>query len=210
MTAATSRLLLILLFSLSSSAHAHLLKVFAWAEGDRLQGSSYFSGGAPASGASIRILDADGQLVAELTPDARGEFSYQVPARRNYRIIADTGDGHRAEWLISQKELAADPPVIESTTTETATKATVIASAGISPSRSMPGTAEPAHAAEYNELSALIEQAVARQLGPLRQELQQYEDRVRFSDTLGGIGFIFGLAGTLLWWRSRRGTDHRG
>jgi nickel transport protein len=49
-----------------------------------------------------------------------------------------------------------------------------------------------------------VEQAVARQLGPLRDALRACEEQRRLRDILGGLGYIVGLAGLGLWWRSRR------
>ena len=87
---------------------------------------------------------------------------------------------HRAEWPVAAAEFASG------------------GAPAIPPDHGRP--------VERNDaaLARLVEQAVARQLGPLRLELQQYADRVRLADLLGGIGFIFGLAGVALWWRSRQ------
>jgi nickel transport protein len=57
------------------------------------------------------------------------------------------------------------------------------------------------------EIAAAIERAVARQVRPLREELLATRDALRLQDILGGIGYIFGLAGLALWWRSRQPTD---
>jgi nickel transport protein len=54
-----------------------------------------------------------------------------------------------------------------------------------------------------------VEQAVARQIRPLREALQAHEERVRMRDILGGIGYIVGLAGLALWWSSRRRKEDR-
>lgn len=43
-------------------------------------------------------------------------------------------------------------------------------------------------------LSELIENSVSKQIRPLREQLETYEEKVRFHDILGGIGYIFGLA----------------
>jgi nickel transport protein len=51
----------------------------------------------------------------------------------------------------------------------------------------------------------MVEQAVARQVRPLREQLIAHQDRIRLQDLLGGIGYILGLAGLVLWWRSRSG-----
>lgn len=53
----------------------------------------------------IQLLDADGKQVAELSSDDDGRFRAQVPAVGDYRVVAKSGDGHRAEWPIAASEL---------------------------------------------------------------------------------------------------------
>jgi hypothetical protein len=52
-------------------------------------------------------------------------------------------------------------------------------------------------------LEAAIERAVARQIGPLREQLLAAQERVLLRDVLGGLGYILGLTGLALWWTSR-------
>jgi nickel transport protein len=52
--------------------------------------------------------------------------------------------------------------------------------------------------------SAALEAAIARQIRPLREQLDAYESRVRLHDIMGGIGSIFGLFGCWAWLQSRR------
>jgi len=53
-------------------------------------------------------------------------------------------------------------------------------------------------------VSAAIEQAVARQVRPLREALAQAQGRTQLRDILGGIGYILGIAGIGIWWSARR------
>lgn len=46
--------------------------------------------------------------------------------------------------------------------------------------------------------------AEASQIGQLRQELAEFREEIRFRDVIGGIGYIFGVAGLLAWLRARR------
>jgi nickel transport protein len=55
----------------------------------------------------------------------------------------------------------------------------------------------------------MIEVAVARQIRPLREELLATRDALRLTDILGGVGYIFGLAGVALWWHARRSGGRR-
>lgn len=192
------RLLLGILLSLSGLCSmplsAHLLKVFAWAEGNEIVGNAYFAGGIAAGGAHIKVYDGQHQLVAELSPDSKGDFRVKVPGAADYSIVADTEDGHVAHWEIKTAEVAA--PVVTATT-ETTPKA---AASVETKSPALMATA----ALDKAALEQLVQTAVAREVGPLRMELQRYADRLRLSDLLGGISFIFGLTGGALWWRSRK------
>jgi len=175
-------------------AEAHLLKLFAYVEGNRIHGSAYFAGGAGVAGAAITISDADNQPLARLKTDPQGAFSYAVATAGEYRLRVSTGEGHQAEWRIHPAEFSPSPTAPDS---RSETSVNIMA----------PGP-DPATPPDP-QLAALIEQAVARQIGPLREELQRSQDRARLSDILGGIGFIFGLAGVALWWRARQGANRR-
>ncbi|WP_428635151.1 carboxypeptidase regulatory-like domain-containing protein [Sedimenticola sp.] len=182
------RLICLLLLLVQGSAEAHLLKLFAYVEGEQIHGSVYFAGGANAAGAALTVRDADDRLLAEFTTDAQGVFSYTPAAPGDYQLRADTGDGHQAEWRIRTDEFAASLPTDSKTVT--------------SPAQTAPAQQNTPSDAR---LAALIEQALAHQIGPLREALQRSEARARLSDIIGGVGFIFGLAGVALWWRNRKG-----
>lgn len=191
-------LLLGLLFSLSGicsmPVSAHLLKVFAWAEGNEIVGNAYFAGGIAAGGAHIKVFDGQHQLVAEVSPDSKGDFRIKVPGAADYSIVADTEDGHVAHWEIKTAEVAAPDVNPTAGVTSNVTHHAVTS-----------GPAAVANSAiDKAALEQLVQTAVAKEVGPLRMELQRYADRLRLSDLLGGIGFIFGLTGSALWWRSRK------
>jgi nickel transport protein len=141
-------------------------------------------GGAPAAGASVQVLDIDEQLLASLKPDANGEFSYQPTSSIDHIIVANTGDGHEARWVITAEELTGGLPSPPSSE--------------LSDERELPDT---------SQLTVLVEQAVARQVRPLREELIAYEEQVRFRDVIGGIGYILGIFGVVAWWQQKRRSE---
>ena len=127
-------------------------------------------------------------------------------------IVADSGDGHRAEWRVTVSELAggfpgaATEPVERSSTAASANRSTE------SPMRSDPlpvSLTQSAGAPSAPADLATIERAVARQIRPLREQLRAAQDQARLRDIMGGIGYILGLVGIALWWRARRAASPR-
>lgn len=51
---------------------------------------------------------------------------------------------------------------------------------------------------------AALEQAIARQIRPLREQIDAYEEKIRLHDILGGLGIIAGLAGVAFGLSERR------
>jgi nickel transport protein len=187
--------LLVVCLLLSAPLYAHRLKVFATAEGARIDGEAYFVGGGVAAGAVISVLDAKDRELARLTPDATGSFSYTATQRMDHKLVADTMDGHRASWTVRADELPLTLPLPPDAKAATAVESASSGEPQTSPSPSMPTD---------RELDFLVERAVARQVRPLREQLTAYGDQVRLHDILGGFGYIAGIAGLGLWWRSRR------
>ncbi|WP_343867009.1 hypothetical protein [Caenispirillum bisanense] len=53
-------------------------------------------------------------------------------------------------------------------------------------------------------LEDTIARAVAREVNPLREQLEAYEEKVRLHDILGGLGWIAGLTGIAFYILARR------
>ena len=192
-------------------ASAHKLKISAFADGGRIEGSVHFAGGGKAAGTRITIKDAAGMNLARLTPAADGSFSYAAKAPVDHLIVADSGDGHRAEWRITAAELSVAFPRVRTGNAPETTGGS--GAGGPSPEAMRPETvtAPAGHPPPVLDpaLETAIESAVARQVRPLREMLTAAQDAYRLRDILGGIGYIVGLAGLALWWQSRRRGNSR-
>jgi nickel transport protein len=190
-----------LALAVSGPAVAHKLKVFAAAEGAQIQGSTYFAGGSAAGGARVEVRDTEGRVLAELAPDAAGHFAYAARTPMDHVFVALTGDGHQATWTVTSAELAGAFPGSAPQQGDPAPPPTT---------GGVPATAAPSPGGVPDpELLAAVEAAVARQVRPLREEMEIDRDRARLHDILGGIGYIFGIAGLALWW-GRRGRGASG
>lgn len=162
-----------LVIIMSTNASAHRMKLFAWVEGDTIGGDAYFMGGEMIANATIELL-AEQQVVAAMQSDSAGQFMFDSVIPGNYQLRADAGQGHIASFDIAQTEFATETLTVAAMTTDST-------------------VASPAMTGALT--SAQLETAIAKAMRPLREEIDQYEAKVRMHDVLGGIGYIFGLFG---------------
>jgi nickel transport protein len=192
-------------------ALAHKLNLFASADGRHIEGEVYFAGGGKAAGVPVSLTDAAGRVLTTVRSGDDGSFRFEAKAPVSHRVVAETPDGHRAEWHIGAAELAGAFPT---TAAGAAPETDAPPSAGAGAGEDAVAAPVPAadHVAECTldpTLIAAIEQAVARQVRPLREEAHAAREAAQFRDVLGGIGYIVGLAGLGLWWHCRQGRERR-
>lgn len=168
-------------------ADAHKLKVFASAEGEVISGYAYFFGGRRAVGARLVVTGPDGAKLAELVTDAEGAFRFEATQVHDYRITVESGDGHAAAATIPAAELIAPLP-----------------EPGYAALLATAETPAEAPVAVPPDVAILIEAAVARQVRPLREQLDAWSERVFWRDVMGGLGFIIGFGGLAYGLTARR------
>ncbi len=162
-------------------ASAHSLTLFVHEEGGAVKGSAYFTGGNPAKNVGVQVIDAADKTVAEIETDDAGNFIYTGPRPGGaLRFVVSTADGHRAESKL--ESVSSGAPAAEHSPAQT--EDNVVNNP----------FAHPPQAA-----------SVERQLGAIQQALDRLENRLWLRDVIGGIGYIFGLAGLWALWKSRSG-----
>lgn len=175
-------------------AWAHKLKAFATAEGATLVGYAYFSSGGRSRQASVTVTDADGEVLATTITDDEGNFRVEAKRRIDHQVIVDGGDGHAATYAVTASELPDTLPAGGGQLAAPVSVATVPAD---------PPT-EVASLAMDAGLRAFIDRSVSRQIRPLREQIDAYQEKIWWHDVLGGIGYIIGLGGLAFGLSERR------
>ncbi|MDS4021775.1 MAG: carboxypeptidase regulatory-like domain-containing protein [Candidatus Competibacter sp.] len=175
-------------------AWAHKLKAFATAEGATLVGYAYFSSGGRPRQASVTVTDAEGGVLATTITDDEGNFRVEAKRRIDHRITVDGGDGHAATYTVTASELPDTLPTGGGRPAAPVSVATVPTD---------PPT-EVASLAVDAGLRAFIDQSVSRQIRPLREQIDAYQEKIGWHDVLGGIGYIIGLGGLAFGLSERR------
>lgn len=190
-------LLLTLLLVLCTSSHAHKVRIFAWEEGDDIVTESKFSGGRAARNVAVSVIDsATGKELLTGTTDSEGLFRFPVPQNREteLEIVVDGGDGHKNSWKHLPAEGSQGIPA--------APPGPAPSDAGVAPSTPVKGTQETIDTAQ---LTILLDEALERKLGPIRRILAENTEKTpSLQDIIGGVGYIFGLAGIAAYMRFRK------
>jgi nickel transport protein len=190
--ALAAALAMLILVAGNIPALAHKMKVFASATGPAISGYVYFNADSRAIDTKVTVVGSDGSPVFEGLTDDHGQFSFQATRRMDHIISADGNDGHMATFMVTAAEL---PDSLPAAASGNATPAP-----GPLPSQAQ---AEGAVTAS-DDLRVFIDQSIARQIRPLREQIDAYQEKIWWHDVIGGIGYIVGLAGLAFGWANRK------
>ena len=190
-------ILIVIIFLAPVSAWAHGVNVFAYVEGNTVVVEGYFHDGAKCRDCAIEAFGSDGNKIAEGKTDEDGRFSFEAPAADDLLLLLTASMGHRAEYRMPATDLPGAPAHTQNETDEHVNPNS--GSAHEAPAVPLDGYVhDPA------EIERLVEKVISRQLTPIRRELEESRRRRRLSDIIGGLGYIAGLMGLILYVRGKQ------
>jgi nickel transport protein len=175
-------LILVLVFALSLTVHAHKLKVFAAIEGDSIKGFIYFPGGGKPGELKLKVYQND-KFVTDIMSNKTGNFVYKPLKEGSYRFVADSGDGHLGDFTVTWEVGGSAKKVVSEKSVK-------------------PEATSHSGNINHDLLGEQIQKSVDKSLYPLKVKLDELENRIQFRDILGGIGFILGLFGIFAYFKS--------
>jgi len=182
---------------LSSEAQAHKVNMFAFAEGNQVFVEGYFSDGKRAKNSEVIVYDPDGETLVRGVTDDEGAYTFDIPKQDDLRITLNAGMGHMTEYVIASNELTglSDSPVTEADD--------VGGAAGSEPEPESTGSVELSIIPSGVLSKAELKKAVGEAIRPLMRSISELEERRSFSDIVGGLGFIVGIAGAFFYVKAR-------
>lgn len=193
------------MFIAPTTALAHKVNVFAYVEGDTIIAESYFSDGRKCHACNVEVYNDKGKKLLDGQTDDEGRFSFRIPERTTLLIRLNAPMGHLAEYTIPATDLPSNlpqaaPSVTGGLPSSVAGKSTQQPIPRAEAPKDIPAPMTP----EMAELEQIVDRSVARQLAPILRALEEEKDKQRFSDIIGGIGYIIGLMGLAAYLHSRR------
>jgi nickel transport protein len=183
--------LIVLLLCSSTPAFAHKVYLYAWVEGNTVYTESYFSGGVKVDNGLIQVFDPAGKKLLEGHTNTKGEFSFTIPEKADLRIVINAGMGHRGEYILKADDLGGTPA------SET----------GKEPAMDVTKTESPSPVqVNADEIRKIVEKSLDSRLRPIARSIArlQEEKGPGLTEIVGGIGYIFGTMGLLLYFKERK------
>jgi len=187
-------------------ALAHKVIASVYPSGAMIEGEVGFSDGTMGVNVPVLVSGPDGKVLATLTSDDEGFFTYTPTQAVALTFRADLGAGHVATASMTQDEVAriVGKGAAPASAPAAAAQDTAAAAGGMPPTAQ--GATPPS--AQGATLSAAERDAVAEmlrdELRPLRKEIAAYKEKNDLQAILGGIGYIIGLFGVGFYVAARR------
>jgi nickel transport protein len=175
-----------LVFSVScllpALSYAHKVNVYGYAEDGKVFVEGYFVDGSRTKNSLVEIFDAEtGEKLLEGKTDDKGTFSFKIPKLTSLKLVLTASMGHKNDYTISREEVAE---AMGGETTEAKEEKIVRA----------------------EELEKVVERVMERELKPIKNMLLQIQEvsaRPGITEVFGGIGYIIGLMGIVLYFKSK-------
>lgn len=185
--------LTLLLLMMASVVFAHKVNIFAYMEGDTVYTESYFPDGTKVKSGIVEVYDSQGTKLLEGKTDENGQFNFKPPKKDDLKIVLVASMGHKNTYTLSADEL---PDII----------------AAQKPEKPEPKESKVKDIAQVDldQIKRIIDTSLDEKLKPIMRQLTKAQQRkVSFTEVIGGIGYIFGIMGIILYFVSKKGIKKK-
>ncbi len=183
---------------LANISYAHRVDVFCWVDAGTIKCMAKFSTGDAVVKGTFKVFEGN-KLIFTGTGDRKGNFSYKIPDRilkhpKDLKIVCIAEMGHKNYWIVRKDELSSTVSSQEDNSVD---------NENFLEEKSPSVNSKPV-AIDYNKLKEIVSVVVDKKLVPIREDLAELkEPKLSFRDILGGIGYIMGIMGIIMYFKSR-------
>ena len=182
---------LLIFFILVGGLCAHRINVFAYQKKDSVYLQGYYSDGTKVIGGVVTVYDKNGNKLYEGKTDKKGELSLPISKTGELKIVLDAGGGHLAETTIRVESTSSRPKPARKAPAKSSSK---------------PSTKKGCNGDYLTgpDVERIVTDVTDRQFRTLLSAIEEMKTRIYFHEVVGGIGYILGLMGIVLYFMSRR------
>jgi nickel transport protein len=177
--------------------HAHKVNIFYYAENNIMYLETYFSDGTKCRNSEIEVYDNKlNKLLLKGKTDLKGRFQFKIPklpAGDPLKIVLNAEMGHRAEVIVKPSEWTESEDSRgdnkNNGNNENISESSQVSNGNVKVE------------CDYKKIEKILD----KKLKPVLREIALLRDnKPSFNEIFGGIGYIFGLFGIILYFKSRK------
>ena len=176
-----------------SLVYAHRVNIFTQVQGPKVVCQCFYNDGKPVKNQDIRAEVLGGSVIAKGKTDDDGMFSFTPNIREDLKILLDAGMGHIAEATVKKEDL---PEMKKKVTAEKQKQSTPAVKKNEIP--------EQDNHIDEERLREIVEQVVDEKLRSVIALIHKQQRSYSLTAIIGGIGYIVGIFGLLMFWMSRK------
>ncbi len=193
------------------NTYAHKVQMFAYPEGDTVFVEGYFADGKRPKKSEVLVYDTEGKVLFSGVTDDEGKLSFKIPRKTDLRITLNAGMGHKAEYTLPASELGSTEPKVTANPPLSPFKKGGDKRAAVDEGASSEkGQVSQVSQLDEAQIQAIVEKAVEKAVGeaikPLVRSFTEMTQKNSLTTIIGGIGYILGLMGIALYFKSRKGS----
>jgi nickel transport protein len=171
-----------------SAVFAHKVNIFAYVEGNMVYTESYFPDGRKVEGGIVEVYDSQGNKLLEGKTNKDGQFNFKPPKKDDLKIVLIATMGHKNSYTISADELSE-----------------IIGEEKSQKSELKESEIKELANVNLDQIKSIIDSSLDKKLKPIMRELAKAQQKkVSFTEVIGGIGYIFGIMGIILYFASKK------
>lgn len=190
-------MLLIFIFtfflSLPHDLYAHKVNIYAYTDGDMVYSESYFADGSRCKNCAIEVYDKNTEkLLIEGKTDENGKFSFKSPQSPSIKILLKAGAGHQNSYVLKLRDIPVEKNIKDITQ-----KSVKVHNVDITRIQCL----------SASEIEFIVNQALDKKIQPLMNQismLQESTNKAGVVQILGGIGYIIGIMGIIMYFKNRK------
>ncbi|MCF6235594.1 MAG: hypothetical protein L3J70_04355 [Gammaproteobacteria bacterium] len=187
---------------LSSMVYAHKVNMFVYQEAGQVFVEGYFADGRKSQKSEVVVYDEQDKLLLSGQTDDKGVFAFIPTHKGALRITLDAGLGHKTEYELKADEWEEVNNSVPAISTSAASE--LVQTQAVTSEKSEVVTHSAAVGFDEKALQIMINKAVHEANTPLIRSLEDAQKKASMSDIIGGIGFIFGILGVILYFQARK------
>jgi nickel transport protein len=204
---------LALILSITPTAWAHKVSVFARIEGNRIVVEGYFGSKGKAVDCPVEILNRDGIKIHEGMTNGNGVYSFDAgdlsPANGDLKVVLQAGMGHQAVYDLAADDLPSSSKKVGTSNVLAGAKEPKTATEIRAPQ------VEPNQLQDASALKKVVEEGLDSKIQPILRMLGEQqkllmEQKMKgpsVTEIIGGIGWIIGMFGVWAYFTSRKRTE---